>query len=61
MPAIFQCDKLLCRFNFDEKFSFQKPFGNRDIFIKVIKAKVIAIKAKDQEHSGGFLDNIVLF
>ena len=56
MPAIFQRDKLLCRFNFDEKFSFQKPFGNRDIFIKVI-----AIKAKDQEHSGGFLDNIVLF
>ena len=57
MPAIFQCDKLLCRFNFDEKFSFQKPFGNKEAFDKVI----VAIEAKDQEHSGGFLDKIVLF
>ena len=61
MPIIFQRDKLLCRFNFNEKISFQKPFKDREIFIKVIEAEVIAIKAKDQELSGGFEYFVLIF
>ena len=48
IPAFFQRDKLLCRFNLNEIFSFQKPLGNKEAFVKVINA----IEAKDQEHSG---------
>ena len=51
---IFQSDKLLCRFNLNEIFSFQKPLGNKEASAKVINA----IEAKDQEHSGL---NLILF
>ena len=56
MPIIFQLDKLLCRFIFNENtISFQKPFKDREFTIKVIETEVIAINAMDQEHSVGFL------
>ena len=48
ISAFFQRDKLLCRFDLYEKSSFQKPFGRKEAFTKVI----VAIEAKDQEHSG---------
>ena len=40
---------------FNENISFQKPFKDREFTIKVIETEVIAIKAKVQELSGGFL------
>ena len=52
---------ILCQFIFNEKISFQKPFEDREVIIKVIEVEVIAIKAKDQELSGGLNDIIVLF
>ena len=49
----------MCQFIFNVKILFQKPIEDREFIIKVIEAKVIAIKAKDQELSGGF-HNFVL-
>ena len=57
ITAFFESDKLLCRFNLNEIFSFQKPLGNKEAFAKVINA----IEAKDQEHSGLKLILFVLF
>ena len=61
MPVTFQRDKHFVPIYFNEKISFQKPFEDREFITKVIETEVIAIKAKDQELSGGFLDIISLF
>ena len=46
---------------FNEKISFQKPIKDREFIIKVIETEVIAIKAKDQELSGGFQYFVLIF
>ena len=38
----------LCQFIFNKRISFQKPFEDREIIIKVIETDVIAIKAKTE-------------
>ena len=38
----------LYQFIFNERISFQKPFEDREIIIKVIETDVIAIKAKTE-------------
>ena len=53
---------ILFQFIFNERISFQKPFKDRDIFTKVIKAEVIiAIKAETKSFQVVLFDIIVLF
>ena len=54
MPKNFNVTNIFVPIIFNKIILFQKPIEDRESIIKVIEAEVIAIKAKDQELSGGF-------